>query len=184
MIAYSTQGREHSHTLIVDAIERVHSKETETAKMPNKAGRVHEEVDDLEQELRAALLSGFHSAKAAFTSFNREGLVGKKEWKKMIRKTLPSISVSKATSLRKRLPKKANLAQFLAWMGEERESTQETESADLATLPIEVPVLPSSFQSRPHAQEQLILALLDSNSNQATSVTAPKSRVSSQGMVS
>jgi hypothetical protein len=52
----------------------------------------------------------------------------------------------------------------------------------LAELPGDVPVLPTSFKSRPHAHEQLVAALLDSAGNRSTAVTAPKSRVSSQGM--
>ena len=43
-------------------------------------------------------------------------------------------------------------------------------------------MLPTSFKSRPHAHEQLVAALLDSGGNRSTAVTAPKSRVSSQGM--
>ena len=52
----------------------------------------------------------------------------------------------------------------------------------LAPLPSEVPELPAAFKSRPHAAEQLLLALLDSTGEGKTAVTAPKSRVSSQGM--
>ena len=55
-------------------------------------------------------------------------------------------------------------------------------SSHLAELPGEVPVLPTSFQSRPHAHEQLVAALLNSGGSHSTAVTAPKSRVSSQGM--
>jgi hypothetical protein len=44
-------------------------------------------------------------------------------------------------------------------------------------------VLPTSFQSRPHAQAQLLEALVNTTSSAAhsTSVTAPKSKISSQG---
>ena len=43
-------------------------------------------------------------------------------------------------------------------------------------------MLPTSFKSRPHAHEQLVAALLNSGVSHCTAVTAPKSRVSSQGM--
>ena len=62
------------------------------------------------------------------------------------------------------------------------EKQQSSHSAALAVLPAEVPVLPSSFRQRKHAQDELTAALLDSSGGGSTTVTAPKSRVSSQGM--
>ena len=42
--------------------------------------------------------------------------------------------------------------------------------------------LPPSFRSREHAQDQLLSALLAREGARPTAVTAPKSRISSQGM--
>ena len=197
VISYSTQSREHSHSLIIAAIKRAVQSCSAALVAKSKlsqsnADRIHESGEDdgvkasehPEQEIRAALLSNFHSAKAAHSCFSRDGAIGKKEWRKIIRKTLPEASKQEAKVLSKALPKLANVAQFSAWMGE-AESTpslekvgSKSESPGLASLPIEVPVLPASFQSRPFSQEQLILALLDSGGNHSTAVTAPKSRVS------
>ena len=46
---------------------------------------------------------------------------------------------------------------------------------------LEVPHLPVTFKPREQAQEQLVAALLDSSGLHSTALTAPKSRVSSQG---
>ena len=46
---------------------------------------------------------------------------------------------------------------------------------------LQVPALPPSFKRREQAQEQLVAALLDSAGPHSTALTAPKSRVSSQG---
>ena len=95
-----------------------------------------------------------------------------------------------AKALRKKLPKKVSLVQFCEMMGEVKPKSSHPSasksttdmSSHLAELPGEVPVLPTSFQSRPHAHEQLVAALLNSGGSHSTAVTAPKSRVSSQGM--
>ena len=42
--------------------------------------------------------------------------------------------------------------------------------------------LPPSFRPREHAQDQLLGALLAREGARSTAVTAPKSRISSQGM--
>ena len=61
-------------------------------------------------------------------------------------------------------------------------AVREDSSLQLAKLPVEVPALPPSFRSRPFAQQQLTEALLDNRSGKhSTSLTAPKSRISSQG---
>jgi hypothetical protein len=152
---------------------------------------VHDEQDDTPQmELMAALHSKFSTTKAAFDSFsNEQGTIGKKDWKRMIKKMLPTLPQADAKALRKKLPKKGSLVQFCEMMGEVKsksshpssKSTSEM-SSHLAELPNEVPVLPTSFQLRPHAHEQLVAALLGSGGSHSTAVTAPKSRVSSQGM--
>ena len=118
-------------------------------------------------------------------SFCKHGTLGKKEWRRIIRKTLPRMPIEDAKSLRQKLPKNASLAKFVQWIGEENTSVSERPTAEatvLANLPVEVPLLPPSFKPRPHAHEQLVFALVDSSGRHSTSVTAPRSRVSSQGM--
>jgi hypothetical protein len=205
VISVTSQAREHSYTLIIEAIKRAPvqaaPKRKPTALTPAftseaqepQLGRVHDEQDDTPQmELMTALHSKFSSPKVAFCSFsNEEGIIGKKEWRRMIKKMLPTMSQTDVKVLRKKLPKKVSLVQFCEMMGEvksnsshppaKRKSTSDM-SSHLAELPGEVPVLPTSFQSRPHAHEQLVVALLGSGGSHSTAVTAPKSRVSSQGM--
>ena len=204
VIAYSTQGREYSHALIIEAIERAvqsasRPKPTTAAvKAPQSHPDHMHELDgdpqtEPQTELMAALCSKFGTAKAAFDSFsNAEGTIGKKEWRHMIKQTLPTMPKAAAKALSKQLPKKVGLVQFCDLMdkvkpksteGSANDSTSHSLS-DLAELPSEVPVLPTAFKSRPLAQEQLVAALLESGGNRSTAVTAPKSRVSSQGMVS
>jgi hypothetical protein len=199
VIAYSTQSREHSHVLIVEAIERA----VQPAFRPNQIvpvveapqsepdERVHELGDDDPQtELMVALRSKFGTAKAAFDSFSNEYTISKKGWRRMIKKMLPTISKATAKSLKKKLPETVSLAQFSELMDEVKPNDEHTAASEstphasshLAQLPGDVPVLPTSFKSRPHAHEQLVAALLDSAGNRSTAVTAPKSRVSSQGM--
>jgi hypothetical protein len=145
----------------------------------------------MNQELKAVLLSQFGSAQAAFSVFSNNGTISKKEWKRMIRKLLPHIAIGDARLLKKTLPKKVSLVQFCELMGEVKPKKRKQASASkissqasphLAELPCDVPVLPTSFKPRPHAHEQLVAALLDSSGSCSTAVTAPKSRVSSQGM--
>jgi hypothetical protein len=221
VIAYSTQSREHSHSLIIEAIERAvqsasrqnqivavvetpQSKpgsahdlvdDVQTDPMVAKAqqaktGRVHELDDGLQTELMTSLRSKFGISKAAFDSFSNEGAIGKKDWRRMIKKMLPTISKADARAMSKQLPKAVNLAQFSELMDEGKRKDEQASASEisshssshLARLPGDVPVLPTALKSRPHAHEQLVAALLDSGGNSSTAVTAPKSRVSSQGM--
>ena len=208
VIAYSTQSREHSYSLIIEAIKcAVQASLTKDKSAPTEpepplqptTDRVHETDDDdhsanasdakkadPKTELREALLAKFGSARGAYESFSKNNAIGKREWRRIIRKTLPSISVSSSKALRKQLPN-MSLSEFSEFMGEAKtknkhESASKSEEAsDLADLPVEVPLLPAAFRARPDAHERLILALLDSNSSHSTALTAPKSRVSSQG---
>jgi hypothetical protein len=151
---------------------------------------VHD-LDDTQTELMVALNLKFGTAKAAFDSFsNDEGTIGKKEWRHIIKHTLPNLPKAVTKALKKQLPKKVDLVQFCDLMDKVKPKGNEGSAIDstsdslshLAELPSEVPVLPTSFKSRPHAHEQLVAALLDSGGKHSTAVTAPKSRVSSQGM--
>jgi hypothetical protein len=200
VITVTSQSREHGYTVIVEAIKRAvqaafNRKQTALIPTPTadaqQLDRVHDEQDGTPQmELMAALFSNFSSAEAAFEAFsNDEGIIGKKEWRRIVKKTLPALSHVDAKVLRKQLPKKVSLVQFFEMMGEAKPKSHPSASkstsnlpSHLAELPGEVPVLPTSFQSRPHAHEQLVAALLGSGGSHSTAVTAPKSRVSSQGM--
>ena len=82
VISVTSQGREHSYTLIIEAIKRAvqvafKHKPTALASAPTseaqepQLGRVHDEQDDAPQmELMAALHSTFSNAKAAFDTFS------------------------------------------------------------------------------------------------------------------
>jgi hypothetical protein len=197
VISITSQGREHSYALIIEAIQRAvkvaFTRKQTAPKLPattevaqSNLGDVHEPDGDSQTELMAALRLKFETAEAAFASFsNEKGIISKKEWRYIIKKLLPKANAKK---MRKQLPKKVSLVQFCEMAGELKDKeVSESEirplpSSHLADLPSEVPILPTSFKSRPHAQEQLVAALLDSSGNRSTAVTAPKSRVSSQGM--
>ena len=138
--------------------------------------------------LKKALLSVYGSAQAAFEALSgSDGVVGRRQWKKAIKKTsLPEDFGSKdLKTLRGMLPKVTSLSAFCSFMDDaavESESTDHTDASGLAPLPPEVPSLPSSFRRREHAEAQLSAALLDGDGRRSTSLTAPKSRISSQGM--
>ena len=95
-------------------------------------------------------------------------------------------SLTAGKQLRKRVSssKAIDLKSFLKFAGEKKASVSTTcaERAGLAKVPLECPSLPSSFRHRPHAEAQLAAALLDADGRRSTSLTAPKSRISSQGM--
>ena len=164
-----------------------------------KGARPHDTPDDHDVDassqeasgplalLKKALLEKYGNAQAAFDELsNSDGIVGRKEFKKAIKKTSLSkdFTGKELKTLRAKLPKKATQSQFCSFLDGspyDSESTEPTKSSHLASLPPEVPQLPSSFRSRDHAQTQLTTALLESG-RRSTSLTAPKSRISSQGM--
>ena len=79
--------------------------------------------------------------------------------------------------------KSIDLPSFLEFMTTKHaESKQHDKSPGLAKLPPEVPTLPKSFKRREHAHAQLLDALISKVGARSTAVTAPKSRISSQGM--
>ena len=136
--------------------------------------------------LKKALLSVYGSPQGAFEALsNSEGIMGRKEWKKAVKKTKLSDHFSgiELKGLRSRLPKLITLSAFCGFVDGspvQGEATEGTEASELAPLPPEVPSLPSSFRQREHCQAQLSAALLESG-RRSTSLTAPKSRISSQG---
>ena len=138
--------------------------------------------------LKKSLLSVYGSAQAAFEALSSsDRVVGRKQWKRAIKKAELSEDFGNKDlkALRSSLPKVTSLSEFCRFLGESLvQDVSPTESADasgLAPLPPEVPSLPSSFRRREHAQAQLTEALLHGDGKRSTSLTAPKSRVSSQG---
>ena len=199
-ISYSMQGRGVAHDLIIAAITRAihHCQDTHKTPRINDGAEIHkaptmkagdqEHEEDLVLLFHNAMVLQYGSATKAWGAFGEDGVLGKKGSRKMIKKLLPSLQKSKAKLLRKKLPKNLDLVGFCRFMGESDHlgdgpsTVVAVDSTRLARLPTEVPKLPPAFRARPHAHEQLVSALMDSSSH-STSVTAPKSRVSSQGMV-
>ena len=188
VISITSQGREHSYALIIDAInravrtsftskqttlipsaavveapqstpERIHDLDSEPeSKADDK--RVHEATEEETsgssnspsdeqnvQALKAALLAKFGSSNdKAWQTFSKDGAIGKKEWRKIIRKTMPTVTQAETKSLRKALPKSANLVEFSDWLegdkGQKKAADESisptTDESNLADLPVEV----------------------------------------------
>jgi hypothetical protein len=144
--------------------------------------------ETIDQEFKALIRKngGAEKILAAVTGNKDNPNISRKGFKQVLK----TIGLDLTDAARKRLRKKISgatavisvtmLAQFVE--EENQLHTNQISRNDLAALPAEVPVLPNTFKSRPHAQEQLVAALLDFGGNHSTAVTAPKSRVSSQGM--
>ena len=209
VISYTAQSREFANALIVAATRRAiqmahqqheqEQKEQPPPPAPTKAAAnedaavIHADQSNVFVDtFKEALLSKYGSSEKAFHSMNKKGVVSKKEWKKALMRLMPDVTVAQMKSLRKQLPKKVQLEAFVAFVdgagavksgsksvGDQQSS--EKSRAGLADLPNEVPEIPSSFMHRPHAQQQLLLALMDSASTRSTAVTAPKSKIASQG---
>ena len=155
------------------------------------AKHVHEVENGsaLVDSFRAALLSKYGSAEEAFNSLNKNGSVSKKEWKKALTRLMPEFTGIESKSVRKMLPKRVNVKAFIVFLDGAEGAESPVASvkaakprAGLAALPHEVPEIPSSFLQRPDAQRQLLLALVDKESGlSSTAVTAPKSKIASQG---
>ena len=181
VISYSTQGRDASHDLILAAITRAVKYCTSHNTLTTQAAgepRVHETEEDVEKKaddgvgatadsppkeqltiLKDALLAKFGSAEAAFKHFSKQGVVAKKEWKRIVKKSVAmSMTGDDVKALRTMLPKKSNLAEFCAFIGGPSQASntkignekptllkeRKASSDQLADLPPEVPELPSS----------------------------------------
>ena len=133
--------------------DRVHEDDEDTKATPVKQKeQVHdtenagdaEVASSPEDQLRAALLAKYGSAKQAFKSFNKDGVVTKREWKRIIKKTVAmTMTGADMKLLRKGLPKKASLQEFCAFVGgsedlDEEVATTETADSRFAKLPPEV----------------------------------------------
>jgi hypothetical protein len=158
--------------------------------MIEKSSKHCEDIDTL---FRQSILAQYNEPEAAFKQFEgKDGTLGRKGFKKLTSSLGIEVSEDERKMMRKRIDtKKAiELASFLLFVGgnatvaESETSENDTGGGShlrLARLPVEVPELPPAFRERGHAQQQLTHAILDSTGS-STAVTAPKSRVSSQGM--
>lgn len=197
---FPTQSREHANTLIVEAVKRAIQKAHDQSTPHDKA---HDEAPAAAAVIHAderrkvalvdafnkALLSKYGTAENPFKTLSKDGLVSKKEFKKVLVRVMPDLTLLESKGLRKQLPKK--LGAFIKFVDPAAEVVEpELESAKkdqtstgLADLPIyrEVPEIPSSFLQRPHAQQQLLPALVDNHESRSTSITAPTSKIASQG---
>ena len=107
VISFTTQNRDACIDLMISAIRRAieycHAHDTLTAttkakdtKTENKERPtdVHDsdtDVTELEVQLKQAVVATVGSARAAFDTYSKHDVVGKKEWKKLIKKALPSL---------------------------------------------------------------------------------------------
>ena len=174
MISYNSQGRDHAIDLIISAIRSAiqycashdtltsatvttKAKESKPDETKQQKADVHETADDavdtdgLEAQLKEAVITVLGSAKAAFDALSKDGVMGKKEGKKLIKRALPSLKPGHAKWLRKRLPGRMSLVDFCSFIdGTEeaaissndkakRDKSKDAESSGLASLPPEVP---------------------------------------------
>ena len=201
VISYTAQGREFANALIVAATRRAirmahqqhkqQEQEQPPPPAPTKAAAnedsvvIHADQSNIFVDtFKEALLSKYGSSEKAFHSMNKKGVVSKKEWKKALMRLMPDVTVAQMKSLREQLPKKVQLEAFAAFVdgaGAVKSGSVNTPRAGQAKLPNEVPEIPASFMQRPHAQQQLLLVLVDTASARSTAITAPKSKIASQG---
>ena len=198
VILYSTQGRDHTYDLIQKSIKRAiqYCQTHDTFTLNDSISeQLHNEPQQISQKalsmtlFRQKVIEQYETPRAAFDRFkNVDGMLTRKAFKALVGSLDVDISDEQRKQLRKQVSasKVISLKKFLAFMkqpDEKKTVKAKTEQSGLAALCGKVPVLPKAFKSRPYAQEQLILALLDAEGNQTTSVSSTKSRVSSQGMV-
>ena len=97
--------------------------------------------------LKAALLAKFGSSNdKAWQMNSKDGAIGKKEWRKIIRKMMATITQAETQTLRKALPKSVNLVAFSDWLegdnGQKKAGDESisptTDESNLAHLPVEV----------------------------------------------
>ena len=168
MISFSTQNRDHVYSLIASAIRRSieYCRTNNTLTAPIKEDEpkpetqqeepdIHEldaaDTSGLESQLKQAVVTVFGSARPAFDTYAKDGTVGKKELKKLIKRVLPSLTPGETKRLRKVLPSRMSSVDFCAFIGgpedtgssagkaKNKASSKESESSGLASLPPEVP---------------------------------------------
>jgi hypothetical protein len=174
------------------------------------APKIHKDRTDNDQLFRQLVLKHYTDAGSAFTVFQGDdGLIGRKNFKKLVRSVGMKIDEDNRKQLRKRITSKKAIdrGSFMVFFGSESSTKagflSSSNTDGLAALPTEgnesyiihvavvllrciwllrlsVPELPAAFRERGYAQQQLMEALLDSAGARSTAVTAPKSRISSQ----
>ena len=112
-----------------------------------KADATDGRADGLESQLKGAVVAVFGSARAAFDAHSKDGRIGKRGFKKLIKKVLPSLKPNEAKRLRKALPNKMTSLDFCSFIGGPEDTASSTSKANgdkdelsgLASLPPEVP---------------------------------------------
>ena len=212
MVGFTQEGRKSAWSKLQNAITRAlqasHQAVSEPKKQATKkktkhsTAQLHDQksskhCEDIDTLFRQSILAQYNEPEAAFKRFEgKDGTLGRKGFKKLTSSLGIEISEDERKRLRKRIDtnKAIDLASFLLFVGcgntagtkgsnteTSANGTSDGSHSELARLPVEVPELPPAFRERGHAQQQLMQALLDST-GRSTAVTAPKSRVSSQGM--
>ena len=160
VISYNSQGRDHAIDLIISAIKRaiqycptIKAKQSAPEEKHQKE-EVHEtdaaDTDGLVSQLKQTVVAVFGSARAAFDAHSKDGLLGKKEFRKLIKKVLPSLEPDEAKRLRKGLPNKMTSLDFCSFIDGPEDAASSTSKAKagkhakdevsgLAALPPEVP---------------------------------------------
>ena len=141
---------------------RTHDTLTATTKAKDEKSKKEEQQQatdamdaaGLESRLKKAVVATFDSTRAAFDTHSKHGIVGKKEWKKLLKKTMPSLKQESLKLLRRRLPNRMSWIDFSAFFGGSGESGEsnsdkgkavsnegkaEAASSGMAALPPEVP---------------------------------------------
>jgi hypothetical protein len=210
VVGFTQEGRKSAWSKLQNAITRAlqashravpKPKKQTTKKTKYSTTQLHDHqsskhCEDIDTLFRQSILAQYDEPKAAFKRFEgKDGTLGRKGFKKLTSSLGIEVSEDERKRLRKRIDtKKAiDLVSFLDFVGGNAAGTKGSDTgasangtsdgshSKLARLPVEVPELPPAFRERGHAQQQLMQALLDSTRS-STAVTAPKSRVSSQGM--
>ena len=168
VISYSSQGRDHAIDLIISAIRSaieycashdtltsttIEAKESTPEDKQEKADVRESDgaiTAGLESQLKEAVIAVFGSARAAFDAYSKDGAVGKKEFKKLVKKCLPSLKPAEAKRLRRSLPNQLSSVDFCSYIGGPQDTGSSTDkgktkksrgadSSGLASLPPEVP---------------------------------------------
>ena len=167
VISFTTQNRDACIDLMISAIRRaiqycrthdtltatIKEKETKRKEKKEQATDVHESDAELEAELKEAVIATFGSAKPAFDAHSKHGVVGKKEWRKLLKKVMPSLKQEASKQLRKRLPNRMSWVEFSTFIGGSGQSGSSSDkgtasdnepeagsaSSVVASLPPEVP---------------------------------------------
>ena len=136
---------EKSHTVAAPApAPSVSASANKEATSIHAGGDISGEAEQLEEELKAAVLKKYGSAQQAFGAVAKDGVCGKKEWKKLAKKLM---SEDNAKKLKKRLPKKGMqeeaFVRFISGsvpssQGVGRPNRAPGSTSYLAVLPVEV----------------------------------------------